>query len=54
MVLSSVAPVRTALPHVVLGVADGAEGRKRFASTAIFGPDGELCAVARSIWILPR
>jgi hypothetical protein len=47
------APVRVGLPHVVVGSATGEEGRKRFATTAIYGPGGHVCASARSIWF-PR
>jgi hypothetical protein len=36
-------------PGVVAGQADGAEGRKRLARTALHNGDGRLCAAARSI-----
>ncbi|MCS7006976.1 MAG: hypothetical protein NZL88_05420 [Gaiellaceae bacterium] len=32
----------------------GEEGRKLFAGTALFGERGELLALARQVWILPR
>jgi hypothetical protein len=43
-------PVRIGLPHVVVGSAAGAAGRKRFADTAIYDLDGRLCIAARSVW----
>lgn len=36
---------------VVLGWALGAEGRKRLAGSAVYGPGGRLVAVARAVWI---
>jgi len=32
----------------------GEDGRKLFAGTALFATDGELLALARQIWIVPR
>ena len=32
----------------------GEEGRKLFAGTALFAEDGELLALARQTWIVPR
>lgn len=32
----------------------GEDGRKLFAGTALLGEDGELLALARQVWILPR
>src|SRR3990170_3153534 len=32
----------------------GEDGRKLFAGTALFAADGELLALARQIWIVPR
>ena len=32
----------------------GEEGRKLFAGTALFAEDGELLALARQVWIVPR
>jgi len=49
-----VAPVEGGEPHVVLGWPVGAEGRKRFAGSAVFPADGALCAYARSTWLVPR
>jgi hypothetical protein len=40
-------------PQVVMGWRTGEEGRKRFAGSALFTPDGELLAAARSTWIVP-
>lgn len=43
--------VRAGEPHVVLAWPIGAQGRKHFAGSAIFGPSGQLCASARAVWI---
>ena len=32
----------------------GEDGRKLFAGTALFAADGELLALARQTWIVPR
>jgi hypothetical protein len=32
----------------------GEEGRKLYAGTALFAPDGELLALARQVWIVPK
>jgi hypothetical protein len=48
-----VAPVTGGEPHVVVGWPVGAEGRKRFAGSAVFSADGELRAFARSTWLVP-
>lgn len=39
---------------VVVGWPSGEEGRKLYAGTALLGDGGELLAVARQTWILPR
>jgi len=39
---------------VVVGWPLGEDGRKLFAGTALFGASGDLLAVARQVWILPR
>jgi len=39
--------------HVVIGWRVGAEGRKRFAGSALYTADGELVAHARSTWVVP-
>lgn len=39
--------------HVVMGQRVGEEGRKRYASSALFTSGGELLARARSTWIVP-
>ena len=49
-----VAPVVGGRPHVVVGWPTGADGRKRFAGSAVFTADGGLCAYARSTWLVPR
>jgi hypothetical protein len=41
------------IPHVVVGWRIGEEGRKRFAGSALFTPEGDLLARARSTWIVP-
>jgi hypothetical protein len=38
----------------VIGWALEASGRKRAAGTAIFDEDGEVCGLARSLWIEPK
>ena len=43
--------VRAGEPHVVVARRLGAEGRKRFGSSAIYTAGGELCAAARATWI---
>jgi hypothetical protein len=49
-----VAPVPGGEPHVVIGWPVGAEGRKRFAGSAVFTAGGDLLAYARSTWLVPR
>jgi hypothetical protein len=39
---------------IVTGWALEASGRKRAAGTAIFAEDGEVCGLARSLWIEPK
>lgn len=46
-----VAPVRFGVEHVLMAWPLGREGRKAHSGAAILGPDGELCAVARALWI---
>jgi hypothetical protein len=48
------APVVGGEPHVVLGWPIGADGRKRFAGSAVFTAEGEVRAFARSTWLVPR
>lgn len=38
----------------VIGWALEASGRKRAAATAVIAEDGEVCALARALWIEPR
>jgi hypothetical protein len=38
-------------PHVVVAEARGEDGRKAFAATSIYAPDGALIATAEQIWI---
>ncbi len=46
------APVPAGARLVVTGRADGREGRKAMATTAVLDPDGVPLAVARSVWIV--
>ena len=39
---------------VVVGWPLGEDGRKLFAATALYGASGDILAVARQVWILPR
>ena len=39
---------------VVVGWPLGEDGRKLFAGTALYGASGDVLAVARQVWILPR
>jgi hypothetical protein len=41
-------------PCTVIGWALEASGRKRAAGTAVFAEDGEICGLARALWIEPR
>ncbi|MDH4102306.1 MAG: hypothetical protein OEW52_06520 [Thermoleophilia bacterium] len=41
-------------PCVVTAWPEGEDGRKVFAGTALFGAGGELLALARQVWIVPR
>ncbi|MBA2616322.1 MAG: hypothetical protein H0U90_11220 [Actinobacteria bacterium] len=47
-------PPRGGEPHVVLGWAVGADGRKRLAGSALLTAEGRTVAFARSIWLVPR
>lgn len=47
-------PPRGGEPHVVLGWPIGAEGRKRFAGSALVTGDGRTIAFARSTWLVPK
>jgi hypothetical protein len=49
-----VGPVVGAGSHVVLGWSIGAEGRKRYAGSAVVTADGDLRAYARSTWLVPK
>jgi hypothetical protein len=39
---------------VVVGWPLGEDGRKLYAGTALYGRDGDVLAVARQVWVLPR
>ena len=41
-------------PCVVVGWPLGEDGRKLHAGTALYGRNGEVLALARQVWILPR
>jgi hypothetical protein len=41
-------------PCVVAGWPLGEDGRKLHAGTALYGRDGDVVALARQVWILPR
>ena len=41
-------------PCVVASWPCGEDGRKLFAGTALFAADGELLALAKQVWIVPR
>jgi hypothetical protein len=41
-------------PCVVASWPFGEEGRKLYAGTALFAADGELLALAKQVWIVPR
>jgi hypothetical protein len=43
----------TGRTQVVVGWRVGEDGRKRYAGSALFGPEGNLLAAARSTWIAP-
>lgn len=47
-------PVHVGEPCTVIGWALEAGGRKRGAGTAIFAEDGEVCGLARALWIEPK
>ena len=44
-------PVRASQPHVVVAQPEGASGRKRFGSSAIYDARGGLLALAYTTWI---
>jgi hypothetical protein len=41
-------------PCVVVGWTLGEDRRKLFAGTALYGRDGDVLALARQVWIVPR
>jgi hypothetical protein len=43
--------VKVGAPHVVIGWPLGRDGRKWEGGSAIFTPEGELCAFARGLWV---
>ena len=46
--------LESGVPYVVVGWGRRREGRKREAASAIFTPNGEPVAYARSTWVVPR
>ncbi len=48
-----VEPVVGGEAYVVAGWPIGADGRKRFAGSAVYGVDGSVRAFARSTWLVP-
>jgi hypothetical protein len=50
IVVERYADVAVGEEHLVTGWQVGTEGRKMFAGTALFGPDGGLRAAARATW----
>lgn len=46
------APVRADETHIITGWQTGADGRKRFAGTALFTASGELAAAAHATWFV--
>jgi hypothetical protein len=47
-------PVPVGRPLEIMAWPIGEDGRKLFAGTALYDEDGELCAAATSIWIVPK
>jgi hypothetical protein len=41
-------------PAVAASWPLGEDGRKLYAGTALFAADGELLALAKQVWIVPR
>lgn len=48
------APVAAGQPHVVVGWGKGSEGRKHYAASAVLSASGDVLAVSRATWIVPR
>jgi hypothetical protein len=44
-------PIYAGERYVVMGWAQGREGRKSFCGTAVYDAEGEVCAVAKATWI---
>jgi hypothetical protein len=47
-------PVGLDTDHVLLAWRIGREGRKAITASAVVGPDGQVCARARAIWLEVR
>ena len=45
-------PVRRGEPLIVVGWPIAIDGKKLHAGTAMYSAAGELCAIARALWIL--
>ncbi len=52
LTLQTFATLAAGRRYVVMGWPLGADGRRRFAGTAIFDQDGRVLAVARATWIV--
>ncbi|MFL6602816.1 MAG: hypothetical protein ACJ8R9_16005 [Steroidobacteraceae bacterium] len=46
--------VRVGEACTIIGWRIGSNGRKHEAGTALYGADGELCGLARALWVEPR
>jgi hypothetical protein len=51
LTVKRIAPVRLGAPHVVVGWPLAHLGRKWEGASAVFTANGELCAIARGLWI---
>ena len=47
-------PVRAGQRYVTMGWSRGQQGRKYLSGSALFTADGDLCARATQVWIVPR
>ena len=54
LTVSQERPVGLDTDHVLLAWRIGREGRKAITASAVVGPDGQVCARARAIWLEVR
>ena len=47
-------PVHVGEPCVIVGWKIEVKGRRHIVGTSLHGKDGQLCAVAKGVWIEPR